>query len=90
VFVDVIPASAVLYIINFANCYQNGPPKARKLLVFLVNYAHYATLFIMKRLCKGCSGSFGTHSLYLLVPQDGYLTSSTCFYMIIIIIIIES
>jgi len=30
VFVDVIPVSAVLYIINFANCYQNGPPKARK------------------------------------------------------------
>ena len=26
-FVDVIPVSAVLYIINFANCYQNGPPK---------------------------------------------------------------
>jgi len=30
VFVDVIPVSAVLYIINFANCYQNGPQKARK------------------------------------------------------------
>jgi hypothetical protein len=29
-FVDVISASAVLYIINFANCYQNGPKKARK------------------------------------------------------------
>ena len=27
---DVIPVSAVLYIINFANCYQNGPQKARK------------------------------------------------------------
>jgi hypothetical protein len=27
-FVDVIPISAVLYIINFANCYQNGPPKS--------------------------------------------------------------
>jgi hypothetical protein len=27
VFVDVIPVSAVLY---FANCYQNGPQKARK------------------------------------------------------------
>jgi hypothetical protein len=55
VFVDVIPVSAVLYIINFANCYQNGPQKKlennfsestlRKLLVFLVNYAYYATLF---------------------------------------------
>jgi hypothetical protein len=30
VFVDVISASAVLYVINFANCYQNGPKKARK------------------------------------------------------------
>jgi hypothetical protein len=26
----VISVSAVLYIINFANCYQNGPQKARK------------------------------------------------------------
>jgi hypothetical protein len=25
-----MPVSAVLYIINFANCYQNGPKKARK------------------------------------------------------------
>jgi hypothetical protein len=30
VFVGVIPVSAVLYIINFANCYQNGPQTARK------------------------------------------------------------
>jgi hypothetical protein len=30
VFVDVIPVSALLYIINFVNCYQNGPQKARK------------------------------------------------------------
>jgi hypothetical protein len=29
-FVDVISVSAVLYIINFTNCYQNGPKKARK------------------------------------------------------------
>jgi hypothetical protein len=29
-FVDVISISAVLYIINVANCYQNGPIKARK------------------------------------------------------------
>jgi hypothetical protein len=29
-FVDVIPVSALLYVINFANCYQNGPQKARK------------------------------------------------------------
>jgi hypothetical protein len=28
--VDVISVSAVLYIINFANCYQNGPKNARK------------------------------------------------------------
>jgi hypothetical protein len=32
VFVDVIPVSAVLYIINFANCYQNGPKKLEKKL----------------------------------------------------------
>jgi hypothetical protein len=30
VFVDVIPVSALLYIINFDNCYQNCPQKARK------------------------------------------------------------
>jgi hypothetical protein len=28
--VDVISVSAVLYIINFVNCYQNGSKKARK------------------------------------------------------------
>jgi hypothetical protein len=32
VFVDVIPVSALLYVINFANCYQNGPQRARKSL----------------------------------------------------------
>jgi hypothetical protein len=51
VFVDVIPVSALLYIINFANCYQNGTQNKclvsplGKLLVFLVNYAYYATSF---------------------------------------------
>jgi hypothetical protein len=79
VFVDVIPVSALLYIINFANCYEIVV-SARlstfynflvstvlKLLVFLVNYAHYTTLFfIMKKLGKGCFGSFGTH--YRLFP----------------------
>jgi hypothetical protein len=30
VFVDVISVSAVLYIINFANCYQIGSKKATK------------------------------------------------------------
>jgi hypothetical protein len=36
-----------------------------KLLVFLVNYAYYATLFfILKKLGKGCFGSFGTHYRY--------------------------
>jgi hypothetical protein len=30
VFVDVISVSAVLCIINFANCYKNGPKKATK------------------------------------------------------------
>jgi hypothetical protein len=35
-----------------------------KLLVFLVNYAHYTTLFIIKRLGKVCFGRFGTHYGY--------------------------
>jgi hypothetical protein len=35
-----------------------------KLLVFLVNYAYYVTLFIIKKLDKGCFGSFGTHYRY--------------------------
>jgi hypothetical protein len=35
-----------------------------KLLVFLVNYAYYATLFIMNKLGKGCFGSFGTRYRY--------------------------
>jgi hypothetical protein len=30
VFVDVISVSAVLYVINFADCYQDGPKKATK------------------------------------------------------------
>jgi hypothetical protein len=34
-----------------------------KLLVFLVNYAYYATLFYYK-LGKGCFGSFETHYRY--------------------------
>jgi hypothetical protein len=55
-FVGVIPVSALHYTINFANCYQNGPKKLEntflvstlgKLLVFLVNYAYYATLFLL-------------------------------------------
>jgi hypothetical protein len=36
-----------------------------KLLVFLVNFAYYEPLFIMKKLGKGCFGSFGTHYRYL-------------------------
>jgi hypothetical protein len=35
-----------------------------KLLAFLVNYAYYANLFIMKKLGKRCFGSFGTHYRY--------------------------
>jgi hypothetical protein len=31
------------------------------LLVFLVNYEYYATLFLMKKLGKGCFGRSGTH-----------------------------
>jgi hypothetical protein len=27
---DIISVSAVLYVINFANCYQNGSQKTRK------------------------------------------------------------
>jgi hypothetical protein len=60
VFVDVIPVSAVLYIINFANCYEivsgmlstfyNFLVSAlEKLLVFLVNYAHYTTIFYYEK-----------------------------------------
>jgi hypothetical protein len=55
--VDIISVSAVLYIINFANCYEivvSGRlgtffnflvSTLEKLLVFLVNYLHYTTLF---------------------------------------------
>jgi hypothetical protein len=35
-----------------------------KLLGFLVNYAYYVTFFIMKKLGKGCYGSFETHYRY--------------------------
>jgi hypothetical protein len=35
-----------------------------KLLVFLVNYAYYATLFYYENLDKGCFGRFGTHDRY--------------------------
>jgi hypothetical protein len=36
-----------------------------KLLVFLVNYAHYTIIFFfMKRLGTGCFGSFGMHCGY--------------------------
>jgi hypothetical protein len=38
--------------------------KIGKLLVFMVNYAYYATLFIMKKLGKGCFGNFGTYYRY--------------------------
>jgi hypothetical protein len=30
VFLDIISVIAVLYVINFANCYKNGPKKATK------------------------------------------------------------
>jgi hypothetical protein len=52
------PVSAVLYIINFAKCYQMAPKKLEnnflvstlgKLLVFLVNYAYYATLLYYEK-----------------------------------------
>jgi hypothetical protein len=53
-FVDVIPVSVVLYVINFALLSKWPPKKLEnnflvstlgKLLVFLVNYAYYVTLF---------------------------------------------
>jgi hypothetical protein len=61
-FVDVISVSAVLYIINFANCYEivvSGRlgtfynflvSTLGKLVLFLVNYAHYTTLFYYEKL----------------------------------------
>jgi hypothetical protein len=70
VFVDIISIIALLYIINFANCYEivvSGGLSTfhnflvrtlGKLLVFLVNYAHYTTVFMMKSLGKGCFGRF--------------------------------
>jgi hypothetical protein len=60
VYVDVTSASA-LYIINFANCYEivvSGRlgtfynflvSTLGKLLVFLVNYAHYTNLFYYEK-----------------------------------------
>jgi hypothetical protein len=65
VFVDVISVSAMLYIINFANFYEivvSGRLSTfynflvstlGKLLVFLVNYAHYKTLFYYENIRKG-------------------------------------
>jgi hypothetical protein len=35
-----------------------------KLLVFLINYSHYTTLFYYEMLGKGCFGRFGTHYEY--------------------------
>jgi hypothetical protein len=35
-----------------------------KLLVFLVNYAHYTTLFNYEKLGKRCFGRFGAHYVY--------------------------
>jgi hypothetical protein len=58
VFVDIIPVSAVLYIINFIIAIKMAPKKLEnnvlvstlgKLLVFLVNYAYYATLFYYEK-----------------------------------------
>jgi hypothetical protein len=50
-FVDIISVSAVLYIINFVNCFQNGPKKA-------IKEAKEG------RLGKGCFGRFGMHYGY--------------------------
>jgi hypothetical protein len=60
-FVNIISVSVVLYIINFVNCYETVVSGRlgtfynflvsilRKLLVFLVNYAHYTTLFYYEK-----------------------------------------
>jgi hypothetical protein len=65
VFVDVISVSAVLCIINFANCYEivvSGRlgtfynfliSTLGKLLLFLVNYAHYTTIFYYEKVRLG-------------------------------------
>jgi hypothetical protein len=52
-----------------------------KLLVFLLNYAYYATLFIMKKLGKGCFWSFGTHYRYFhfLWGKQSWLTTSLSY-----------
>jgi hypothetical protein len=60
--VDVISGSAVLYIINFGNCYEivvSGRlgtfynclvSTLAKLLLFLVNFAHYTTTFFYEKI----------------------------------------
>jgi hypothetical protein len=65
VFVDVISVIALIYIINFANCYEivvSGRlgtfynflvSTLGKLFVFLVNYAHYKTLFYYEKFRYG-------------------------------------
>jgi hypothetical protein len=59
---ELIPVSAVLYIINFANCYEIVVScrlgifynflvgTLGTLLVFLVNYAHYTTVLYYEKI----------------------------------------
>jgi predicted DNA-binding antitoxin AbrB/MazE fold protein len=66
VFVDVIPVIAVVYIINFANCYQNGPPKKlQKKLKEGRKGKKTITIEKKKEIVqKYESGRFGTHYRY--------------------------
>jgi hypothetical protein len=67
VFVDVISVSAVLYIINLANCYQNGPPKKlEKKLRKEEKVKKAITIENQNEIVqKYESGRFGTHYGYL-------------------------
>jgi hypothetical protein len=64
VFVDVISVSAVLYVINFANCYQNCPQKARKKLRKEEKVKKAITIKKKETVQKYDSGRFGTHYGY--------------------------
>jgi hypothetical protein len=63
VFVEVIPVSALLYMLLIAIKkthkkleYNILVSTLRKLLVFLLNYTYYAPFCVMKKLGKGCFG----------------------------------
>jgi hypothetical protein len=65
VFVDVILVSAGLYIINFADYYQNGPEKLEKKLRKEEKVKKAITIGKQKEIVqKYESGRFGTHYGY--------------------------